>query len=106
MEDNNQLDAWHFGAAIRTGVTLVDFKAPWCEPCHVQGPIIKEIAKQFEGKATIIEINVDENRDTAASLGIHSIPTLIIFKNGREIQRLIGLQSEQSLSQAIENVLG
>ena len=106
MEDKNQLETGRFGAAIKTGVTLVDLNAPWCGPCRVQEPIIKKIAKQFEGKATIIEINVDENRETAASLGIHSIPTLIIFKDGREIQRLIGIQSEQSLTQVIKNVLG
>ena len=106
MKDKNQLDAGQFGTAIKTGVTLVDLNAPWCGPCRVQEPIIKKIAKQFEGKATLIEINVDENRETAANLGIHSIPTLIIFKDGREIQRLIGIQSEQSLTQAIENVLG
>jgi thioredoxin 1 len=106
VEDKNQLETGRFGAAIKTGVTLVDLNAPWCGPCRVQEPIIKKIAKQFEGKATIIEINVDENRETAASLGIHSIPTLIIFKDGREIQRLIGIQSEQSLTQVIKNVLG
>jgi thioredoxin 1 len=106
VEDKNQLETGRFGAAIKTGVTLVDLNAPWCGPCRVQEPIIKKIAKLFEGKATIIEINVDENRETAASLGIHSIPTLIIFKDGREIQRLIGIQSEQSLTQVIKNVLG
>ena len=106
MEEKSQLDTRQFGAAIKTGVTLVDLNVPWCRPCRVQEPIIKKIAKKFEGKAIIIEINVDDNRETAAGLCIHSIPTLIIYKDGREIQRLFGIQSEQSLTQAIENVLG
>jgi thioredoxin 1 len=106
MEDKSQLDTRQFGAAINTGVTLVDLNVPWCRPCRVQEPIIKKIAKRFEGKATIIEINVDDNRETAAGLCIRSIPTLIIYKDGREIRRLFGIQSEQSLTQAIENVLG
>lgn len=106
MEDNSQLDSRQFRTAIKTGVTLVDLNVPWCRHCRVQEPIIKKIAKQFEGKATIIEINVDDNRETAAGLSIHSIPTLIIYKDGREIKRLFGIQSEESLTQVIANVLG
>jgi len=91
---------------IEKGVSLFDFNAPWCAPCRVQAPIIRQLAEKFEGKAFITALNIDENRETALKLDIHSIPTLIIFKDGREIQRFIGLQPEDALSQALENVLG
>ena len=94
-----------FQKTIANGVALVDFNAPWCGPCRFQEPIIKDIAKQFEGQALVSEINVDENRETAIHLGIQSIPTLILFKNGREIQRFIGLQSAATLSHAINKAL-
>jgi thioredoxin 1 len=95
-----------FFKRIETGVSLFDFNAPWCAPCRVQAPIIRQLADKFEGKASITALNIDENRETALRLDIHSIPTLIIFKDGREIQRFIGLQSEDVLSRALENVLG
>jgi thioredoxin 1 len=95
----------HFQETITTGVVLVDFNAPWCGPCRFQEPIIKDIAKQFEGKALVSVVNVDENRETAIRLGIQSIPTLILFKNGQEIRRFIGLQSAATLLQAIDKAL-
>jgi len=94
-----------FQETTTNGVVLVDFNAPWCGPCRFQEPIIKNIAKQFEGKAIVSEVNVDENRETAIRLGIQSIPTLILFKNGREIKRFIGLQPAETLSHAIQSAL-
>ena len=94
-----------FQNAIANGVALVDFNAPWCGPCRFQEPIIKGIAEQFEDKAFVREVNVDENREIAIRLGIQSIPTLILFKNGQEIRRFIGLQSAATLSQAIDKAL-
>ena len=93
-----------FNEAIKFGVTLIDFNAPWCAPCRAQAPILSKIARKFEGKAGIFEINIDENRNIAISLGIRSIPTLILFKNGREIQRFVGVQNEAVLSEAIEGI--
>jgi thioredoxin 1 len=75
-----------FQDTITNGVVLVDFNAPWCAPCRFQEPIVKDLARQFEGQALVSAFNVEENRDTAIRLGIHSIPTLILFKNGLEIQ--------------------
>ena len=95
----------HFQDTIATGVVLVDFNAPWCGPCRFQTPIIKDIAKQFEGKALVSEVNVDKNREIAIRLGIQSIPTLILFKNGQEIQRFIGVQPAETLSRAIDKAL-
>ena len=95
----------HFQSTIATGVVLVDFNAPWCGPCRFQEPIVKDIAKKFKGKALVSEVNVDENREIAIRLGIQSIPTLILFKNGQEIQRFIGLQPAAALSHAIDQAL-
>jgi thioredoxin 1 len=106
MKEEKYLLENKFDSAIRHGVVLVDFNAAWCAPCRAQDPIIRELAEKFEDQAIVTSMNIDENRETALKLGIHSIPTLVLFKNGKEIQRFIGLQSEKLLSQAIENLLG
>jgi thioredoxin 1 len=106
MKEEEYLPENEFKSAIRHGVVLVDFNASWCAPCRAQEPIIRQLARKFEDQAMVTSLNIDENRETALNLCIHSIPTLVLFKNGREIQRFIGLQSEKLLSQAIENVLG
>lgn len=94
-----------FNELIRKGVTLVDFNAPWCAPCHAQEPILSKIARKFVGEASVVTVNIDDSRETARNFGIRNIPTLIIFKNGKEIQRFVGLQSETVLSVAIESLL-
>ena len=91
--------------AIESGLTLMDFNAPWCAPCRTQEPILEQLSAQYEGKASISAINVDANQDIAASLGIQSIPTMIIFKNNKEIQRFVGVQSEGTLSEAMNKLL-
>ena len=106
MKKGKYLNENEFESAIRNGVVLVDFNASWCAPCRVQEPIIRQLAIKFEDQARVTSLNIDANRETALKLCIHSIPTLVLFKNGKEIQRFIGLQSEKLLSQAIENVLG
>lgn len=84
------------------GVVLVDFWAPWCGPCRIVGPIVEELAKEYEGKAKIGKLNVDENSNTAATYSIMSIPTLIIFKNGAEIDKVIGAVSKEQLKQKLD----
>ena len=64
-----------FQETIEDGVSLIDFNAPWCAPCRAQEPIIQKLSEQFEGKAVIAEMNIDENQDIAMKLGIQSIPT-------------------------------
>ena len=81
---------------------LVDCWAPWCLPCRAQHPILEKVAGKLQGKALITSLNTEENRDTAYRLNIHSIPTLVIFKDGEERQRFIGLQKADSLTQALE----
>ena len=90
---------------IEGGLALMDFNAPWCAPCRTQEPILERLSIRYEGKATISAMNVDENQDIAAALGIQSIPTMIIFKNNKEIQRFVGVQSEDTLSDAMDRLL-
>jgi thioredoxin 1 len=87
------------------GITLIDFCAPWYAPCSLQEPIIQQLAVEFQENALIGSMNIDESRDVAMRLGIQSIPTLIIFKNGIEIQRFVGLQPESVLSEALRELL-
>ena len=105
METIQPLNAETLETGIETGVTLVDFSTPGCSPCRLQKSAIEQLAEQQIGKVMFAEVNVDENRQTAMKFGIMSIPTIIIFKDGIEIQRFVGLQGANSLSVAIERAL-
>lgn len=94
-----------FENSIENGVTLVDFNAPWCAPCRAQEPILDEVQKTFEGKATFIKINIDHNQEIAVKLGIQSIPTLVFFKEGKELARLIGIQDNEALDRVLTNII-
>ena len=90
---------------IEKGITLIDFSAPWYAPCRLQEPIIHQLAADFKGKVFIAMMNIAESNDVALNLGIRSIPTLIIFKNSKEIQRFVGLQSEDTISETLKKFL-
>ena len=94
MGNELKITATNFDSETKTGVTLVDFWAPWCAPCRMQGPIIEKIADKFAGKAKVGKCNTDEERTLALKFGIKSIPTLILFQDGKEMERFIGLQTE------------
>ena len=83
---------------------LVDFYADWCGPCKMMGPIVEELAGEYDGRASIGKINVDENSATAADYGVMSIPTLIVFKDGKIVDKIVGATSKSSL-EAILNPL-
>ena len=76
---------------------LVDFYADWCGPCNAMAPVIEELAKELEGKVKVGKINVDENPDIAVEYNVMSKPTLIVFKNGKEEKRLVGLRNKEEL---------
>jgi len=105
MEALQISDSQNFQNTIKEGVTLLDFNAPWCAPCRAQSPIINDLAEKYQGKAVIAEMNIDKNQEEANRLGIRSIPTLAIFKDGEEVERFVGLQTGEALSGAIEKAL-
>ena len=90
---------------IRDGVTLVDFNAPWCAPCRAQEPVLLALDERYNGRANIAKMNIDENGDVALNLGIQSIPTLVIFKDGQEVGRLVGLQKAETLCRVLDQAL-
>ena len=94
-----------FEQSILHGVTLVDFDAPWCAPCRAQKPIIDALKKNYHGKAAVKKINIDDNRNIALHLGIQSIPTIILFKEGREMNRFIGLQTAETLNSSLKKLI-
>lgn len=95
----------NFAETVKTGVTLVDFWAPWCGPCRMQGPIVDKVAGKVAGKAKVAKVNVDDGTRTAAQYGIRSIPTTIVFKDGKPVQQFVGVQSEAQLVAAIEKAV-
>lgn len=84
---------------------LVDFWAAWCAPCRIVSPIIDELVKEFEGKVKIGKLNVDENPGTAAKFGVMSIPTVLIFKNGKGAKTIVGAQSSEAYKKEIKEIL-
>ncbi len=94
-----------FDATVSAGVTLVDFWAPWCPPCRMQGPIVEKLADSFDGKAVVAKVNTDEQALAATKFGVNSIPTLVIMKDGKEVKRFVGLQQEEVLAGELEAFL-
>ena len=81
---------------------LVDFWAEWCAPCRMLSPTIDAIAEQYGDNAGVVKVNVDENTSTAQRYGIKGIPTLILFSAGKEVERVVGATSKESISRMIE----
>lgn len=84
---------------------LVDFWAAWCGPCRMVAPVVEAISEEYAGRIKVTKLNVDENRNTAASYGIMSIPTLLLFKGGEVKDRLVGYRPKNELVRAIDALL-
>jgi len=94
-----------FNQTIAAGVVLVDFWAPWCGPCRMQGPILEEVAKELGNAATIAKINIDEHSAAAQQFGVRSIPTLLLFKDGKLVKQFVGVQRKNELVSTIRQNL-
>ena len=86
--------------------TLVDFWAVWCGPCRMVAPVVDEIAREQAGKLKVMKLDVDENQNTAMTYGVMSIPTLILFKNGQPVERIVGFRPKGDMEKKILPHLG
>lgn len=86
-----------FNSEIASGTVLVDFWAPWCGPCKMIAPVLEELDKEIGDSVKIAKLNVDDNPETASQFGVMSIPTLILFKDGQPVDKVVGFQPKDSL---------
>jgi thioredoxin 1 len=84
---------------------LVDFWAAWCGPCRMVGPIIDELSSEYEGKAVVAKMDVDQNQEYAAKYGVRNIPTVLLFKDGEMVNRQVGVAQKETYKEAIDNLL-
>ena len=95
----------NFSNETAKGVTLVDFHANWCGPCRMLAPVLEQVSGELQGKATIAKVDIDSEQNTAAQFQITSVPTMILFKDGKEVKRIIGLKNAQAIKEMILSVV-
>ena len=86
-------------------LVVVDYTAPWCGPCRVIAPLMDRLATEYQGKVTVVKVDIDQNSDNAKQYGVRSIPTVLIFKNGQVVETLVGKASYEIFSNAVEKQL-
>ena len=91
----------NWDSKLAEGKVLVDFWAPWCQPCKVQEPILEELAQELS-ELSFLKLNIDDNRYLSQKLGVRNIPTLVLYDNGVEIKRFVGVQSKEILKKSLE----
>ena len=84
---------------------VVDFWAPWCGPCRMIAPVVEELAEDFDGKAKIVKVNTDEEQDIAVKYGVRSIPTIIFFKDGQQVDIMVGAASKDAFASKINSLI-
>jgi thioredoxin 1 len=97
-----KLTAQNFAQQTQKGIVLVDFWAAWCMPCKMLSPILNDVAESVNGNAKIAKLNIDEQQAIANKFSVRSIPTMIIFKNGKEIDRIVGVKTKVQLMQKLD----
>src|SRR6187200_1332695 len=98
-------DSWDTDVLKSDLPVFVDFWAEWCGPCRMVGPAVEQLSKTLEGKVKTVKLNVDENQEIAVKYGIHSIPSLLLFKDGKEIARTVGAAPKEAYQKFIEESL-
>ncbi|HPN32716.1 MAG TPA: thioredoxin [bacterium] len=101
------LDSNNFSNEIENydGTALVDFYADWCGPCRMLAPVIETLAKNFEGKIKICKVNTDNAQDIAAKYKINGIPAVLVFKNGKEVENLVGFRPVEAYTKVLNNYI-
>jgi thioredoxin 1 len=101
-----ELNSGNFKTTVEGGMpVLVDFWAPWCGPCRVIAPILEEVAKEFDGKAHVAKVNVDDSPDIASQFGVRGIPTLILFKAGQIKGQMVGVNPKSNIVSLLQKNL-
>jgi thioredoxin 1 len=90
-----------FNTQTSEGVVLADFWAPWCGPCKMIAPVLEELDSEMGDKVKIVKLDVDENQETAAKFGVMSIPTLLVFKDGEVVDKVVGFQPKEALAEVL-----
>ncbi len=90
-----------FSSEISEGLVLVDFWAPWCGPCKMIAPVLEELDNEMSDKVKIVKMDVDENQETASNFGIMSIPTLVLFKDGQPVDKVVGFNPKEALAELV-----
>lgn len=98
-------NAGDFENSVNNGITLVDFYADWCGPCRALAPTIDALSEKYSGRVTVGKVNVDEMRDLAGQFGISGIPAVIIFKDGREVKRITGLNRQSEYEKVLDELV-
>ena len=97
-----QLTTETFAKSIQNGVSFIDFVAQWYPPCRMMEPVVEELSQDFDGKVTIAQVDVDQSQYLANLFGIRSIPTMVIFKDGKPVDALVGVHPKQTLMEKIQ----
>ena len=100
-----ELSDTNFDREVSEGLTLVDFWAPWCGPCRMVGPVVDELAQDYQGKVKVGKVNVDDNPNTAMKFRVMSIPTVILFKDGQPLEVVVGANPKRNYQARIEKHL-
>lgn len=106
MSNATELTGANFDTTVSTGVTLIDFWAEWCGPCRMMTPVVDELAAQYDGKAKVAKVNVDNEQDLAMKFNVSSIPTFLVVRDGEVKNRFVGVTSKTELAQALEAAIG
>ena len=103
MAEIKELNAANFDETVKSGVVLGDFWAPWCNPCRMLGGILEQVAAELPADVTIGKVNIDENRDLAVKFEVMNIPRIFIYKDGKIVNDMSGVQSKPKLLDALKN---